>query len=80
MRRRRPDPVCLACGSARMQPWQRICGACWKLLPFERRRAIAEAGQERKRHVVAGLAADAARWLKQHSPAAEAARRTGEPV
>lgn len=58
--------------------WKRLCDGCFRRLPFDRRRAIAEAGEARAAHLVSQLSIEAAQWLREHSPAAEAARRTGE--
>jgi hypothetical protein len=80
MRRRpRPPNLCIAKGCGREIPrWQRLCDPCFRRLPFDRRRAIAEAGQAKAPHIVARLTAEAAAWLADHTPAAEAARRMGE--
>lgn len=81
MSRRRP-PVpnrCVARGCGREIPkWKRLCDGCWRRLPFDQRRAIAQAGEARAPHRVAQLVTDAAAWLAEHAPAAEAARRMGE--
>lgn len=81
-RRRQPEPKrCIVRGCGREIPrWKRLCDPCFRLLPFDQRRAIAQAGQERAPHRVAQLALDAAAWLAAHAPAAEAARRLGEAV
>jgi hypothetical protein len=79
--KRRPQHVCAirGCGVA-IERWQRICAAHWRRLPFDQRRAIAQAGQDRAPHRVAQLVTDAVRWLAEHPPEAEAARRIGEAV
>jgi hypothetical protein len=71
---------CIAgCGRA-IEGWQWLCRPCFRRLPFGQRRAIAEAGQAKAPHLVARLAREGAAWLAAHSPAAEAARRLGEPL
>jgi len=85
MTRRRhfpPEPsLCLTSGCGAAIPrWKRLCDACWSRLPRARRAAIIEARQSHAPHRVTALSEQAALWLKQHSPAAEAARRTGETV
>ena len=88
MRRRRRPPAPNACrvkGCGRTIPgWQRICTPCFRLLPFNRRQEIAEAGQAKAPHIVARLTLDAIRWLDDRAAsaaaaaAAETARRMGE--
>ena len=90
MRRRRPAPSnrCLACRAGGLPKWKRLCNPCFRALPFEQRRAIAKAGEEKAPHRVSQPAAEAAAWLAAHAPAAgacpepveAAARRTGERV
>lgn len=73
-RRRSVAPnACLVkdCG-AQIPAWKRICSGCWRKLPFDRRRAIAQAGQDRAPHIVAQLALEAATWLS-NQPSAQAA-------
>lgn len=79
-RPRRSDPhACAVTGCGQVIPgWQRICTPCFKRLPFDRRRAIAQAGEAKATHIVAQLVTDAVAWLGIHSPAAETARRMGE--
>lgn len=79
MRRRRPDPTCAnpLCGRA-IERWQRVCGGCWKQLPFAHRKALIEARQAKDFLSLSRLAIEAGAWLRDHSPAAEAARRLGE--
>ena len=78
MRRRRPPRPCIACSSTNLEGWQRLCGPCWRRLPWANRRAIAEAMSDRNVAKVAQLAIEAAKWLQEHTPAAETARRLGE--
>ncbi|HEY1605600.1 MAG TPA: hypothetical protein VGF77_08365 [Allosphingosinicella sp.] len=80
-RRSPPRHVCIVrgCGAA-VPRWKRLCDAHWRLLPFDQRRAIAVAGQEKAIVRVSELSLAAARWIAEHSPAAEAARRMGEAV
>lgn len=80
MPRRRAAPNrCIARGcGCEIPPWKRLCDACFRRLPFDQRRAIAQAGEDRAPHRVAALVREAAAWLERHSPAAEAARRLGE--
>jgi len=54
--------------------WQWLCGRCFRVLPFARRKALAEAPPHRR----IGEARDAASFLEANSPAAVAARRIGE--
>ena len=56
----------------------RFCRAHFALLPFDYRRALAEAIEARAPHWVVERAAAAADYLKVHSPAIEHARRIGE--
>lgn len=59
------------CGT-RIPGWKWLCDRCFKALPFERRKEIAVAGQERKPNVVYGLCRSAAGWLvEQRMKAAE---------
>lgn len=79
MTRRRPKHVCSVrdCG-VELPRWKRLCDPHWRLLPYDQRVAIAQAGQAKAFARVDELAIDAARWIAAHSPAAEAARRIGE--
>jgi hypothetical protein len=53
--------------------WQWLCNRCFRELPFARRRAIAEACQERAPQRIFGLCRDAANWLlEQRTKAADA--------
>lgn len=77
MTHRRHRHVCLARGcGAPLERWQRFCLRCWRRLPWDKRRAIAEA--KATPHIASQLAIEAAQWLSAHSPAQEAARRLGE--
>lgn len=83
MARRRFKPpatrTCLTAGcGATIAGWKRLCDPCFRRLPFERRKAIAEAGQARAPHIVARLAIEGAKLLEKNTPAAVAARRQGE--
>jgi hypothetical protein len=70
---------CLVAGcSAPIPSWKRLCDPCWKLLPFEQRKGIAQAGQVRAPHLVSSLSIAAATWVANNRPAAVAARRQGE--
>jgi hypothetical protein len=80
-RRRAPRRVCIVRGcGAELPRWKLLCDVHFRRLPFDQRRAIAQAGQEKAFVRVAELARAAATWLADHSPAAEAARRMGEAV
>lgn len=75
-RRRPPRHVCIVRGcGAELPRWKRICDAHWRLLPHDQRAAIAQAGQAKAFARVDFLVREAARWLADHPPAAEAARR-----
>lgn len=83
MKRSRPQKraaaACRAPGCGREIPgWQRICTPCFRRLPFDRRKAIAEAGEAKAPHLVAQLCIEAVAWLGEHPPGAETARRMGE--
>lgn len=76
-RRWREPNLCAGC-RATIPHWQRICDACWGLLPWSHRKPIIEARDHKAPHLTAQHVAAAAAWLKSHSPAAVAARRLGE--
>lgn len=62
----RPDRVCMTAGCrSKIAPWKWLCDACFKSLPFPRRKAIAEAGQARAPQRVFGLCRDGAQWLAE---------------
>jgi hypothetical protein len=79
MRRRRANPTCAnpLCGCA-IERWQRICGGCWKRLPFEQRQALTEACRGGRIAAYSALGHAAGAWLRGHDPAAEVERRLGE--
>jgi hypothetical protein len=79
VRRRKPAPVCAAAGCCeRIESWQRLCGRCWRKIPFDLREKIKAAMAARAPHLVVDHIRDAVRWLAEHSPAAAIARLTGE--
>lgn len=73
----REPELCRGCRCS-VEPWQALCDACWRLLPAARKRAIVEAKARKAAHLVSAAVRAAAAWLKEHGPAAEAARRCGE--
>jgi predicted amidophosphoribosyltransferase len=73
----REPTLCAHCRST-VPHWKRLCDSCWSLLPWPRRRAIIDARDAKAPHLVTARVLDAAEWLKQNSPAAQAARRMGE--
>lgn len=75
-RRRSSEPQrCAVPGCPCLIPrWQRICGAHFKQLPWDLRKALAEAPP----HLRVDRTREAVAWLAEHRPAAEAARRMGE--
>jgi hypothetical protein len=79
VRRRRPNPTCAnpRCGRV-IERWQRLCNACWKRLPRGHRSALIEARSSGSVTALSSLAHEAGAWLRDHDPAAEAARRLGE--
>lgn len=68
------NPVCRAPIPQR----QHFCRSCWRLLPAERRVALVEAKSRGQFAAVSALAIEGGAWLRDHNPAAEAARRLGE--
>jgi hypothetical protein len=44
-------------------PWKWLCDPCFAQLPFDRKKGICEARQEREPQRVFGLSRDAAEWL-----------------
>jgi hypothetical protein len=83
VRRRRPLPPeprhCMTSGCGAAIPhWKKLCDGCWGRLPWPRRKAIIEAREAKAPHLVHSLSEAAAIWLKDNSPAAAAARVTGE--
>jgi hypothetical protein len=76
-RKVRPARLC-ACGCKRATEGGKwLAEPCFRRLPFDQRRAIAQAGQEKAWHQVGQLAQQGARWLQDNPSAAEAARRAG---
>ncbi len=69
--------LCASCRST-IPHWKRLCDACWRLLPWGKRKPIMDARDARAPHILASRVAEAVGWLRNHSPAAEAARRQGE--
>lgn len=65
------------CGGKR-QRWEAVCGTCWPLLPFDKRKAILEARKARARHLEATASMDAVAWLNAHRPAEQTAKILGE--
>jgi hypothetical protein len=70
----REPSLCAHC-RATVPHWKRLCDACWRRLPFDMRRAIAAAPIHLKKQETDTALA----WLAAHRPAAETARRMGEP-
>jgi len=60
------------------QRWEAVCGTCWPLLPFDKRKAILDARKARARHLEASASIDAVAWLNEHRPADLAAKIMGE--
>lgn len=68
-RRSRPR-ICRNPGCDReIQRWMRLCRPCFARLPFNSRRAMAQALAARDQVLVARLAAEGAAWLAENSPA-----------
>ena len=77
--RNRKPHLCLVMGCERPIPrWKRLCDEHFRALPFDQRKAIAEAGQAKAPHIVADLTRKAAAWIEEHKPAAVIARQMGE--
>jgi len=73
--RDREPRACLTAGCGTMLPhWKLLCDACFKRLPWPRRRALLDAPV----HLRFERGREAATWLAANTPAAEAARRMGE--
>lgn len=65
-RKPRPPKHCMTAGCGTVIPsWRWLCGGCFRQLPFARRKAIAEACEQRAPQRIYGLARDAADWLQQ---------------
>jgi hypothetical protein len=60
------------------QRWEAVCGTCWALLPFDKRRAVLDARKARARHLEAAASIDAVAWLNAHRPAVQVAKILGE--
>jgi predicted amidophosphoribosyltransferase len=69
-----PDRVCMTpgCGT-KIASWQWLCDACFKQLPFDRKKEICGARAAKEGHRVFGLSRDAGEWL-----AAQREKRVGE--
>jgi hypothetical protein len=63
-RKSKPPKPCMTAGCGTVIPcWRWLCDGCFKQLPFARRKAIAEACEERAPQRIYGLCRDAAEWL-----------------
>jgi hypothetical protein len=58
--------------------WKRFCDACWRLLPAAQRSALVAAQKAGRFTQLDSLAIEAGDWLRDHNPAAAAARRLVE--
>lgn len=66
-RRDRPPKVCMTpgCKTVLAHRWKWLCDACFRALPFPRRKAIAEACQAREPQRVFGLCREAGQFLAE---------------
>lgn len=65
-RKERPLKQCMTAGCGTAIPrWRWLCEACFRQLPFPRRKAIAEACQAREPQRIFGLCRDGAEFLAE---------------
>jgi hypothetical protein len=78
MKRRRASSLCLVAICRAPIARGHLCDSCWRRLPGEDRRAIAELRAAGEYGRAMRILTEAAKALERNSPAAQVARRLGE--